>query len=74
MMVAVDQKAFTELINTLSYGGKEVDGLIASEKVFTVPNNTRIRILEIATGMVKIRINEGENFMREGWVHEMWIK
>jgi hypothetical protein len=73
IMVANDEKALNEMINALSYG-KGVGGLIESDRVFTVPNNTRIRILEIATGKIKVRINEGDNFMREGWVHELWIK
>ena len=73
IMVASDEKALNELIDALSYG-KSPGGLIESDRVFTVPNSTRIRILEIATGKIKVRINEGENFMREGWVHEMWVK
>ena len=73
ILVAVDEKAFTDLINTLSYGGGP-DGLIQSGKVFTTPNNTKVRILEIATGKIKVRVLEGDNYMTEGWVHELWIK
>lgn len=73
VMVAVDEKAFNELINTLSYGG-DVVSLIESGKIFTVPNNTRVRILEIATAKNKVRIIDGDRVMQEGWVHEMWIR
>jgi hypothetical protein len=74
IMVAVDEKAFSDLINALSSGGEGVDGLIQSQKVFTVPNNTRVRILEIATSKNKVRITEGDRIMQEGWVHELWIR
>jgi hypothetical protein len=74
IFVAVDEKAFNDLINTLSYGGGGVDELIRSGKVFTTPNNTRVRILEIATGKIKIRVLEGDKLMTDGWVHEMWVK
>ena len=73
IMVANDENALTELINALAYS-KDVSSLIESDRVFTVPNNTRVRILGVGTGKIKIRINEGDNFMREGWVHELWIK
>jgi hypothetical protein len=74
IFVAVDEKAFNELINALSSGGAGVDALIESGKVFTVQNNTRVRILEIAGAKNKIRVIEGEKIMREGWVHELWVR
>ena len=73
IFVGVDEKAFNDLINTLSYGGGP-DGLIQSGKVFTTPNNTKVRILQIATGKIKVRVMEGDKFMTEGWVHELWVK
>lgn len=74
IFVSVDEKAFNDLINTLSYGGGGVDALIQSGKVFTVPNNTKVRILVIGTGKIKVRVMEGDKFMTDGWVHEMWVK
>jgi hypothetical protein len=74
IMVAVDEQAFNDLINALSSGGDAVDGLIQSGKVFTVPNNTRIRIIEIAMSKNKVRVIEGEKIMEEGWVHELWVR
>ena len=75
IMVSVDEKTFIELINALSSDGDGgVERLIESGRVFTVPNNTRIRILEIATAMNKVRIIEGDQIMKEGWVHELWIR
>lgn len=73
-MLAGDEKAFNDLIDALSSGGDAVDGLIQSGKVFTVPNNTRVRILEIAMSKNKVRIIEGEKIMQEGWVHELWVR
>lgn len=74
IMLAGDEKAFNDLIDALSSGGDAVDGLIQSGKVFTVPNNTRVRILEIAMSKNKVRIIEGEKIMQEGWVHELWVR
>ena len=74
IFVSVDEKAFNDLINTLSSGGGEVDSLIQSGKVFTVPNRTRVRILEIARTKNRVRIIEGERVMQEGWVHELWVR
>lgn len=74
IFISVDEKAFNDLINTLSSGGAGVNGLIESGKVFTVPNNTRVRILGIAGAKNKIRVIDGEKIMREGWVHELWIR
>ena len=75
IMVSVDEKAFSELINALSSDGDGgVERLIESGRVFTVPNNTRVRILEIATAKNKVRIIEGDQIMQEGWVHELWIR
>ncbi|HEX5735102.1 MAG TPA: hypothetical protein VF131_19885 [Blastocatellia bacterium] len=75
IMLSVDEKAFSDLITALSSDGDGgVERLIESGKVFTVPNNTRVRILEIATAKNKVRIIEGDRIMQEGWVHELWIK
>jgi hypothetical protein len=75
IMISVDEKAFTDLITALSSNGDGgVDRLIESGRVFTVPNNTRVRILEIASAKNKVRIIEGDQIMQEGWVHELWIR
>jgi hypothetical protein len=75
IMVSVDEKAFTDLINALSSNGDGgIERLIESGRVFTVPNNTRVRILEIASAKNKVRIIEGDRIMQEGWVHELWIR
>lgn len=75
IMVSVDERAFTDLITALSSNGDGgVERLIESGRVFTVPNNTRVRILEIASAKNKVRIIEGDRIMQEGWVHELWIR
>lgn len=75
IMVSVDERAFTDLITVLSSNGDGgVERLIESGRVFTVPNNTRVRILEIASAKNKVRIIEGDRIMQEGWVHELWIR
>ena len=74
VMVAVDEKALDELINAISTRGDEVQTLIKSGRVFTVPNKTRVRIIEADFAKLKVRIIEGDKIMTEVWVPERWVR
>ena len=74
VMVAVDEKALDELINAIATRGDEVQTLIKSGRVFTVPNQTRVRIIEADFAKLKVRIIEGEKIMAEVWVPERWVR
>jgi hypothetical protein len=74
VMVAVDEKALDELINAISTRGDEVQTLIQSGRVFTVPNKTRVRIIEADFAKLKVRIIEGDKIMSEVWVPERWVR
>lgn len=74
IMVAVDEKTLDELISVISSQGAEVQNLIQSGRVFTVPNRTRVRIVEEGFAKLKVRIIEGEKIMLEGWVPERWVR
>ncbi len=74
VMVAVDEKALDELINAISTRGDEVQTLIKSGRVFTVPNKTRVRIIEADFAKLKVRIIEGNKIMTEVWVPERWVR
>lgn len=73
--VAADERAFDELITALSTRRQDsVETLIQSGRVFRADNDTRIRILEMASGKVKVRVLEGPHIMKDGWIHEGWVR
>jgi hypothetical protein len=74
VMVAVDEKALDELINAISTRGDEVQTLIKSGRVISVPNKTRVRIIEADFAKLKVRIIEGDKIMTEVWVPERWVR
>lgn len=75
VMMAVDEKALNELIQSLtSKDENKAAALIQSGKTFKVADNTRVRIVETASGMARVRISEGEDIMKEGWVPDRWLR
>lgn len=74
VMVALDETASNELVTAISNGDKNgLDSLIESGRALNVENNTRVRVLQAATGRIKVRILEGPHIMAEGWVLERWM-
>jgi hypothetical protein len=73
VMLAVDEESLGALMNALSTRSG-VEGLIESGKVFTAPNGTKVRVLETNSTRVKVRILEGPDVMKEGWVYERWLQ
>jgi hypothetical protein len=74
VMVAVDEKALDELISAISTKGDQAQALIQSGSVFSVPNKTRVRIIEADFAKLKVRIIEGDKTMLEVWVPERWVR
>jgi hypothetical protein len=74
VMVAIDEKSLDELVAALASRGDEVQALVDSGKVFTVPNNTRVRIVDVNFAKLKVRFVEGKRVMTEAWVPERWIR
>lgn len=74
VMAAVDEKALDELISAISTRGDDAQTLIQSGRVLTVPNKTRVRILEANFAKLKVRIIEGDKIMFEVWVPERWVR
>jgi DNA-binding XRE family transcriptional regulator len=74
IMLAADEKALDDLMNALSTRSGEVQNLIQSNRVFTVPNQTSVRIIELRSGKMKVRVLEGDKIMSEGWVPERWVQ
>jgi hypothetical protein len=73
--IAADESALGELMTALSRkDGSKIDALAESDRVFRVVRNTKVRVLEMGTGKIKIRVGEGERAMSEGWVLDRWIR
>lgn len=73
IMVAADEKTLDQLITAFSARNGELEALIQSGRVLTVPNGTRARIVEKGYGKTKVRIIEGDRILSEGWVPELWV-
>ena len=74
VMVAVDEATLDELVAALATKGEEVENLVQSGRVFTVPSNTRVRIVDASFAKLKVRIIEGKKIMTEVWVPERWVR
>jgi hypothetical protein len=75
IMVASDENALNELMDTLPKGDPNLlENLVQAGKVIRVASGTQVRILESASAKIKVRILEGEQAMKEGWVLERWVK
>ncbi len=73
--VAVDEKTLNELIGALSTkDGAKLDALTQSGKVFDLPANTKVLVLQKNEGKVQVRISEGSRATTEGWVAEPWVR
>lgn len=73
--VAVDERAFDELISALSTRRQDsVETLIQSGRVFRADNDTPARILEVGLAKIKVRIVEGPHITKDGWIHERWAR
>ena len=75
VVVALDEKGLDAVVGALASRDKSaLDALVDSSRALRVPNNTRVRIIEVGTGKIKIRVLEGEHVMADGWVPERWLK
>jgi hypothetical protein len=72
---AVDEQALPELLGAMAAkeSGK-VDDLIRSGRVVRVASNTRVHVMEMGAGKVKVRFDEGEHMMKAGWVVDRWVQ
>jgi hypothetical protein len=75
VIVAADDHSLLEAIAAISTkDDRKTEDMLKSGKVFSVEPNTRVRILDLAGGKAKVKIVEGGNAFREGWVLDGWLK
>jgi hypothetical protein len=75
IFVAADEQALPELLGALaSRENDKVEGFIRSGRVVRVPNNTKVQVMEMAAGKIKVRLIEGERVMQTGWVVDRWVR
>lgn len=73
--VAIDERALGELLTALaSRDSGALDAIVGSGRAVRVPNDTAVRVLEMGTGKVRVRILEGSHTMADGWVPERWLR
>jgi len=73
--IAADEPALDQLVGAIaSKNGATVDALADSGKVTKVLRNTRVLVLQLGTGKIKVRVLEGDHALKEGWVVERWVR
>jgi 4-amino-4-deoxy-L-arabinose transferase-like glycosyltransferase len=73
--LATDEQALPELLGALaSRESARVDALVNSGRVLRLPNNTSVEVVEMSAGRLKVRVSEGSNAMRTGWVVDRWVR
>jgi hypothetical protein len=73
--IAADEPALGELMTAFSKkDDSRIDDLAESGRVFKVPSETRVRVLQMGAGKIRVRVSEGEHVMSEGWVLERWLR
>ena len=73
--VAADDRSLRELIDAISMGDdRKMETLLQSDRAFTVERDTKVRVLQLAGGKVRVEILEGGNANKQAWVLEGWVK
>lgn len=73
--LATDERALDELIGALAArDGNKVDALRESGRVINIVRGTKVEIIERGSGKAKVKIIEGEQLAREGWVPDRWLR
>ena len=79
MLVAIDEDIYKESQSVIDT--KDAYGMLEyyqAGKVFVVDNDTRVLLIERGTTFAvttrwKVRVLEGPNLGRAGWVHHSWV-
>ena len=75
ILVAIDRKALDELLTAFKIKNTTLAAkLFLSGRLFTIPVDTRILVLEEYDSETKIRILEGEDTGTVGWIIREWIR
>lgn len=75
IFVALDEPALPELLGAMAAkDADKTDALVHSGRVVRVLNNTKVEVMEMSAGKLKVRIDEGEHAMKTGWVVDRWVR
>ncbi len=50
-----------------------IGDFLLSGKGFSVPNGTKVLVVDMSTGVRKVRILEGDNIGKSGWIAYEWV-
>jgi len=75
IFVAPDEQALPELLGAVAAKDTDkVESRIHSGRVVRVANSTKVQVMEVGAGKIKVRVIEGDHVMRTGWVVDRWVR
>jgi hypothetical protein len=75
LRIASDEETFAQATKAEATKDEpRLDELLRSEKIFLVPNGTKVQVLDVGWTNAKIKIREGPYMNRVGQVPIGWVK
>lgn len=71
-MLAVDRESLRDFVSTAG-SSIAIDTLFEQKKLFTVPNGTKVRVLQFVQNSAKVRVTEGSALGKEGWTNNVFL-
>jgi len=72
-IIAVDKESLSAFTDAGRTGSAILDTLMSRNKIFTVLNGTKARVLDSQSSATKIRIIDGDSQGRDGWVSNVFL-
>ncbi|MFH0829280.1 MAG: hypothetical protein V1907_03830 [Candidatus Kerfeldbacteria bacterium] len=71
--IAVDEQSLSEFTAAAFDVNGSLDTLFEQNKLFVVPNGTKVRIVISRSAASKVRVLEGSSVGKEGWVNNAFL-
>jgi hypothetical protein len=72
-LIAVDLESAGAFVVSGQTGSTVLDTLMARNKIYTVLNGTKARILESRPSVSQVRIMDGDSQGKDGWVNNVFL-
>ncbi len=72
-LIAVDLESLNAYTDAIQTGSTILDTLVSRNKLFTVLNGTKARILESRPSASQVRIIDGDSQGKDGWVSNVFL-
>ena len=74
-LLAVDKRAFDEWVTVCAAGDQHgAAQMHATGKMFAVDNGTRVKVIDIAFGALRVRVLDGDETGKSGWISHEFVK